>query len=355
VGLWQQPIGREGFTASPRWRSLFGLPLSGRISVEDVLERIHPDDRSETQKVIQDAASDGRDFSIEHRVVLPDVGLRWIASTGRAEVSRDGRPARIRGVSIDITEIKQAEVERQSLQAELAHVSRVSTMGQLSATLAHELNQPLGAILRNAEAAELLLKQESPDWEELKAIVKDIQQDDQRAGSVIDRMRSLLKKRELQFEPILPHRVVNQVFTLLKSEAQFRRVELAVELESELPGVRGDAIHLQQVMLNLLTNALDAVRDAPPERRRVEVRARRLGHDQVEIIVSDRGAGIPEGQLKRVFEPFVSTKADGMGMGLAICSNIIAAHGGRIWAENNPEGGATFKFTLKVADQGGAA
>src|SRR5210317_1523691 len=108
-------------------------------------------------------------------------------------------------------------------------------------------------------------------------------------------------------------------------------------------------------MLNLLTNALDAVKDVPLERRRVEVRARRLGHDQVEIIVSDRGTGIPEGQLKQVFEPFVSTKADGMGMGLAICSNIIAAHGGRIWAENNPEGGSTFKFTLKVADQGGGA
>jgi two-component system sensor kinase FixL len=182
----------------------------------------------------------------------------------------------------------------------------------------------------------------------LKAIVKDIQQDDQRAVSVIDRMRSLLMKRELQIEPISLDRVVHLVIGLLKSELQFRRVHLAVELESGLPWVRGDAIHLQQVMLNLLANALDAIRDVPSERRRVAVRAKRLESNRVEVAVCDRGTGIPEERLQRVFEPFVSTKTKGMGMGmgLAICRSIVETHGGRLWAENNPEGGATVRFTL---------
>ena len=346
VGLWQLATGSDEVKATPKFRSLFGLPPSGRITVEDILDRIHPDDRSDTEKAIQNAVNDVEDFSVEHRMVLPDVGLRWIASTGHAEVSREGRPARVRGASIDITAIRKAEMERQSLRTELAHLSRVSTMGQLSSALAHELNQPLGAILRNAEAAELLLEQEPTDWDELKAILKDIQQDEQRAVSVIDRMRSLLKKRELQIEPISLDRVVHLVIGLLKSELQFRRVHLAVELESGLPWVRGDAIHLQQVMLNLLANALDAIRDVPSERRRVAVRAKRLESNRVEVAVCDRGTGIPEERLQRVFEPFVSTKANGMGMGLAICRSIVETHGGRLWAENNPEGGATVRFTL---------
>jgi len=346
VGLWQLANGSDEVKVTPKFRSLFGLPPSGRITVEDILDRIHPDDRSDTEKAIQNAVNDVEDFSVEHRVVLPDVGLRWIASTGHADVSREGRPTRVRGVSIDITAIRKAEMERQSLRTELTHLSRVSTMGQLSSALAHELNQPLGAILRNAEAAELLLEQEPTDWDELKAIVKDIQQDDQRAVSVIDRMRSLLKKRELQVEPISLDRVVHLVIGLLKSELQFRRVHLAVELESGLPWVRGDAIHLQQVMLNLLANALDAIRDVPSERRRVAVRAKRLESNRVEVAVCDRGTGIPEERLQRVLEPFVSTKANGMGMGLAICRSIVESHGGRMWAENNPEGGATVRFTL---------
>ena len=180
----------------------------------------------------------------------------------------------------------------------------------------------------------------------MKAILKDIQQDEQRAVSVINRMRSLLKKRELQIEPIALDRVVHQVIGLLRSELQLHRVHLAVELESGLPWVRGDAIHLQQVMLNLLANALDAIRDVPSERRRVAVRAKRLESNRVEVAVCDRGRGIPEERLQRVFEPFVSTKANGMGIGLAICRSIVETHGGRLWAENNPEGGATVRFTL---------
>jgi two-component system sensor kinase FixL len=351
VGLWQLATGSDRVNASLKFRSLFGFPPSGRITVEDILDHIHPDDRSDTEKSIQNALNDVKDFSVEHRMVLPDVGLRWIVSTGHAEIPRQGRPARVRGASIDITAIRKAEIERQALRTELAHLSRVSTMGQISSVLAHELTQPLGAILRNAEAAELLLAQEPMDWDELKAIVKDIQQDDQRAVLVIDRMRSFLKKHQLQIEPVSLDRVVHLVIGLLKSELQFRHVHLAVELESGLPWVRGDEIHLQQVMLNLLVNALDAIRDVPSERWRVAVRAKRLESNQVEIAVCDRGIGIPEERLQRVFEPFVSTKANGMGMGLAICRSIVETHGGRLWAENNPEGGVTVRFTLTALQE----
>ena len=254
------------------------------------------------------------------------------------------------GVCIDITARKQAEGEALRQRAELAHLSRVTMLGELSGSLAHELNQPLGAILRNTEAAELFLQDPSPDLEELRAILADIRSDDQRAGAVIDRMRSLFKRREVEHNLLDLNVLVSEVVGLVRPDAGSRKVQLALEAVSSIPLVRGDRVQLQQVLLNLLLNAMDAVNECAPDRRRVTVRIQPAG-TLVEVTVSDTGHGIPPDKFAHLFEPFFTTKANGMGMGLPISRRIMEAHLGSIRAETGSAGGATFHFTLPVAKE----
>lgn len=252
-------------------------------------------------------------------------------------------------------ESQEAHLEMRRLQAEIAHVGRVSMMGQLASSLAHEINQPLGAILRNAEAAELFLESKSPDLDEIRSILADIRADDQRAGSVIDRMRSLLKRHVLNTQLLDLSEVVGDVAQLARPDAATRRVKLRVRLPEQLPPVRGDRVHLQQVLLNLIVNGMDALNGASPENRRVTVSARVDAPRAVEVSVSDTGHGIATEKLTHVFDPFYTTKKDGMGMGLPISRTIVESHGGRLWVENNNNTGATFRFTLPLAGKNGAS
>lgn len=250
-------------------------------------------------------------------------------------------------------ELEQSQQESAELQLDLAQLSRATTLNELASSLAHEINQPLGAILRNAEAAELYLQQQPPDLDEVAAIVTDIRQDDQRATLIIDRMRGLLKRRGLKLEAISLQDLVNQVASLVKSEAQGRGAVLDVRLPAGIPPVAGDVVYVQQVLLNLILNGLDAMAGQPTDRR-LEVRARLADPETVEVAVSDRGHGIPAEALPHLFDPFFTTKSTGIGMGLSISKTCIEAHGGRIWAENNPDGGAMVRFTLRVAPGGSA-
>jgi C4-dicarboxylate-specific signal transduction histidine kinase len=245
-----------------------------------------------------------------------------------------------------VRHLEELEQERQH-HAELAHLNRVSTAGQLTSALAHELNQPLGAILRNAEAAEMVLQNPRPDIVELRAIVRDIHEDNQRAGAVIDRLRAMLKKREMEQNPLAAEEVLQEVAAIARSEAESREIKMEVSAAPNLPKVLGDRVHLQQVLLNLLLNAMEAVNGNPRETRRVMVDAHKNGADTVEISVRDTGHGIPPDKLGEVFKPFFTTKSQGMGMGLAISRAIMEAHGGRIEVRNNGDGqGATFVLTL---------
>ena len=250
---------------------------------------------------------------------------------------------------------QEAHLEMRRLQNEIAHVGRVSMMGQLASSLAHEINQPLGAILRNAEAAELFLESKNPDLEEIRTILADIRADDQRAGSVIDRMRSLLKRHVLDTQLLDLTEVVGDVAQLARSDAATRRVKLTVNVPEHLPPVRGDRVHLQQVLLNLIVNGMDSLNGSSPENRRVTVGARVDSKQAVEVSVSDTGHGIDADKLAHVFEAFYTTKKDGMGMGLPISRTIVESHGGRLWVENNNNTGATFRFTLPVAGKNGAS
>jgi C4-dicarboxylate-specific signal transduction histidine kinase len=215
----------------------------------------------------------------------------------------------------------------------------------MAATLAHELNQPLAAILSNAQAATRFLNSGTPDLDEVRDILRDIAVDDTRAGEIIRRIRSLVKKDAADLKPLRINEVVEEVVGLLHSDALIRGMAVTLELGSDLPWIKADRIQLQQVLLNLLLNAFDAMGDVPPGERSVTIRSRQAD-SWVNVTISDRGTGIPTGQADELFEPFRSTKATGLGLGLSISRSIVANHGGRLWAENNRGRGATFGFTL---------
>lgn len=246
---------------------------------------------------------------------------------------------------VDITERRNAERATARQRDEFAHLSRVAMLGELSGSLAHELNQPLTAILSNAQAAQRFLAQSPPRIDRLAEILADIVKCDHRAGAVIQRLRSLLRKEDSQRHPLDVNEVVKESLRLMRSDLLSRQVAVSTDLADALPAVSGDRNQLQQVLLNLVINACDAMEVQDVDRRLV-VRTETTVHGNVEVSVLDRGAGIPLPNLERIFEPFVTTKATGMGLGLAICRSIVEAHGGRLWATNNADRGATLHCEL---------
>ncbi len=354
LGYYEVDHGEPSCFTDERFNEICGVPAGrqpGLQTLEFWLEHLHPDDRpqllDERQKLHEGKVEH---LSMEYRYLHPTQGQKWVHHLVRV-AARDagGRVVRTFGVLRDITQEKRAQQESQELRDNLAHAGRVTVLGQLASALAHELSQPLGAILRNAEAAEILLQEATPDLEELRAIVTDILSDDQRAGQVIDRLRSLLKRRNLDLQPIELPGVIAEVLTLVRADAAARQVQLAYSTAPDLPLVRGDRIQLQQVLLNLLVNAMDAMDGCAPDQRSIQVNAHQTEPATVEVRVHDNGPGIPGGSPERLFEPFFTTKARGLGMGLAVSKTLIEAHQGKIWAENRPEGGACFCFTLPVA------
>lgn len=238
----------------------------------------------------------------------------------------------------------EAQIERQ--RTELAHVSRVSTMGQLASALTHELNQPLGAILRNAEAAEIFMQNNPPNLEEVRAILTDIRRDDKRAGNVIDRMRALYKRRSLVLNPLDLRELVEDTMALTRADAAAREIRLTAQIPPHFPAAQGDRVHLQQVLLNLILNGMDAMTGMPKTRRALVVRLSETKNGNLRVEVTDQGTGIAPEDAARIFEPFFTTKLNGMGMGLAISQTIIEAHGGEIWVDSRPTQGTTFTFIL---------
>jgi len=302
---------------------------------------------------LAEAARTGRHRGGVYSLPVP-LGLRWFELSIAAK--GDHRAPNVGFVCLarDITQRRQTEQALRQQREMLAHVGRISLLGELAVSLAHEINQPLAAILRNAGAARLLLAAPTADLEELRAIIAEIKADSKRGGQVIDRLRSLLKRRELAIEPLHLAEVIRAVLPLVEPDAAARRVTLQFEkAPAALPLVNGNRVHLQQVLLNLLMNALaalDGVSDRPPVIR-VRVRAGAAG--RVRLEVTDSGSGVPAANLPLLFAPFFTTKPDGMGVGLAISRTIIDAHGGHIGAENNPDGGATFWFELPALSESG--
>ena len=245
-----------------------------------------------------------------------------------------------------------SEMEAHQLREDLTHVGRVSTIGELTVSLAHELNQPLGAILSNAEAAQDALELSPPRLEAVREILADIIEDDRRASAVIHRLHDLLKKRSAEFTEVDVNEMVSEVTRLVHGDAALRNVSVRLELGPRIPRVRGDRVQLQQVVLNLVLNGLYAIQESASANRTIILRTAHESPAAVRVAVEDSGVGIDEADLDRIFEAFYTTKSAGLGMGLAIARSIVEAHGGRLEAHNNPDGGATFFFTLPASEEG---
>ena len=350
LAMWEWDVVKDEIWMTDKGRALLGLARDARLDYAALVSHVHPEDRAVWDAAIRHALETQDEYATEYRVVLPDGQMRWIAGRGRVEFG-GGKPLRLRRVSLDITQRKQAELEAARQRADLAHAARLTIAGELTASVAHEINQPLGAILSNIETAEILLaksllESKHPEIEEVQKILADIRQDDLRASEVMRRMRELLRKQELELKPIDLNAVTSSVLRLLETETRRRGVEIEEQLADTLPVVRGDVIHLQQVLLNLVLNGMEAMSESSESKRRLTIRTAYDGKGDVEVTVEDSGPGIPPERLPRLFGSFFTTKTHGMGLGLSIVRSIVEAHGGRIWAENNSSGGACFRFTL---------
>jgi two-component system, LuxR family, sensor kinase FixL len=346
LGLWSWDARANRLWATQRVREMFGLSQGESLELERLQLLLHAEDASHVREVLQKAAATGSVQEVRFRLCLPDGKLRWILGRGRSEANEEGSLTAFQGVLRDVTEQYQVRQENDDLRLELAHAERVSVLGRLSSSLAHELSQPLAAILHNTEAAEILLKGDSPDLSELRAIVADIQRDDVRAGEVIAGLRALFTRREMSFMQLPADNLVQGVIMLLRTDARERRVVLESHVEVDIPAIRGDRVHLSQVLINVIVNAMDAVAEMPDGQKRVRLSARVAQPGLVEFTVADSGTGIPDQVMQRNFEPFFTTKSAGMGMGLSVSRTIVEAHAGRLWAENNLAGGAAFHLIL---------
>jgi PAS domain S-box-containing protein len=304
-------------------------------------ESMHQTARDEIALAV--ALQQRRDSDTE--VIMPDGRVGWQHWTAFPLVGPSGRVEELQGIGHDITDRKRLE----ETQRELAHASRLAVVGELTAMVAHELRQPLTAIMSNAEAARGFLRRSDPPLDEIRDILADICESDQRASEAIIGLRALVNRRDIQMQSVDVNETVSVVLRLADGDSKRRRVTVRAELAPFLPPVLADPIHIQQVLLNLVVNGLDATEHARDARRELIVRTSVHGADGVEVEVTDNGSGIPVEKLPQIFQAFFTTKRDGMGIGLAIARSIIETHGGSIWAENNTAGGASFRFVLPVA------
>jgi PAS domain S-box-containing protein len=346
LSMWIWDIPQDKIWTTTKLLQRAGLSKKSAIGFDRVLETVHPADRDGFERAVRKAVVTGEELDVEYRMLRPDGEVRWVAARGRA----DGHSGeRLIGVAMDITARKSAELQADEANRSLTLASRLAVVGELTAMVAHEINQPLGAILSNADAAEILLDSKDPPLDEIREIISHIRRSDVRASEAVLRIRGLLRKREIRLQPIDLNAAIEDVLRLTAADLTRWQIPVRNDLAASLPPVFGDWVHLQQVLLNLIMNAMDAMKETPVARRLLMIGTRFDGKDTVEVVVADRGPGIDPGKLAGIFDSFVTTKSDGMGLGLSIARTIVTTHRGRIWAENQAEGGAVFHFTVKVA------
>jgi PAS domain S-box-containing protein len=347
TGSWVwQVAGKDALHLSDEWYRVYGFdPEDGIPTLEQRLQRIHPEDRAKWQGAIDRAIGEKSDYDVEFRILLPGGTVKYVLSAGHPVSDASGELVRFVGSSTDITERKRAEESLRQAQADLARVNRVTTMGELTASLAHEVNQPIAAAVTNANTCLRWLARDHPDVEEARAAASRIVKDATRAADIISRVRLLFKKGAAQQEWVDVNEVVREMIVLLRGEATRHNIFVRTELAAELPEVRGDRVQLQQVLMNLMINGIDAMKDVEWARELV-VKAEKAENEQVLVSVSDTGVGLPPQQADQVFNAFFTTKPHGTGMGLRISRTIVESHGGRLWAADNSPRGAGFYFTL---------
>jgi PAS domain S-box-containing protein len=326
-------------------------PLQGLPSREDMWGRIHPDDRERVWGEVQEALREERDFFAEFRILLPDGTVKYLEANTHHEFSPHGALLEVVCTNVDVTERKRAQDEREKLrqlESDLAHMNRLSVMGELSATLAHEITQPIASARNNARAALNFLDKPPPDLGEVREALGCVVADADRAGDIVDRIRDHIKKAPPRKDYFDLNAAINEVIVLARSAINKNGVSVQTRLAEGLFPVQGDRVQLQQVILNLLLNACEAMGSSDVGARNLSISTEQ-DHTGVLVAVRDSGPGIAPARLHRVFDAFYTTKSSGVGMGLSICRSIIKAHGGHLWAEANAPRGAAFQFTLPNA------
>ena len=311
-------------------------------TLERVLQRTHPEDRSTVRQLIDSASGERKGFDFEHRLLMPDGAVKYIRVVAHPSTSG---PAFV-GAVTDITESKRAQEALRTSQAELAHVTRIMTMGELAASIAHEVNQPLSAIVASGSACVRWLDGPVPNLADAREAAQRIVRDGKRAGEVIARIRALTRKETTEKERLDLNCTIEEVVALVGSEILKNRVALRTELRDHLPAVLGDRIQLQQLVLNLVMNAIEAMSAVADRPRELVITTQNGETDQVVVAVRDSGVGLDPKSSERIFEAFYTTKPAGMGMGLSISRSIVQNHGGRLWAVANDGPGTTFQFTV---------
>ena len=350
LALWDWDATTDRVWMTEEGRKFFGFELGEPLHYADLARRVHPDDSAVRATAIEHALATGGSYEVEYRVILPDGSVRWIAARGRSPSPDAGdAPPRVLGVSMDITRQKQARIEAQLQREELAHLSRVASLSTLSGSLAHELGQPLGSILSNAQAGQRFMSQDAPDLAEVRAILADIVGANRRAVEIIDRLRTMLRRGEVLLQPVSVQESLDELLRIAGSDLIARGVSVSNLTTGDIPPAMTDRVQLQQVLLNLIVNACDAMASNRPEDRTLTLLTS-IAQNEVRIGVLDCGVGLPD-DVETLFQPFHTTKADGLGMGLSICRTLVTAHGGRLWAERRTERGAAFYVALPLAQE----
>jgi PAS domain S-box-containing protein len=349
LAFWVLYPEQGGAWMSDKGRAIYGFDSKLPLTRDLLFSRVHPDERAAVRAVFDRACASHGIFESEHRLVLPYGKKRWVIVRGRCLEDEHGNLLELIGMTIDVSAQKQSDLQLQIQREEMAHLNRVALMGEMTASVAHELNQPLTAIANNASAARRFLERGNIDPVLLQELLQDMVADSQRAGEVIRGIRSLVRKDKSAHAVLNLNAVIADTLRLVGSDVLMRESVVTTELDYHLPPVEAALVQIQQVLLNLIMNALDAVEALPPAERRIIITTRSLEGESAEVSVRDFGVGLPKDRPEKVFDHFFSTKQAGMGMGLTIVRSIVETHGGTISAENAPDRGARFFFRLPAA------
>jgi C4-dicarboxylate-specific signal transduction histidine kinase len=347
LGLWSWDPGTGLVWMTPYCRAMLDLLPDDKADLDTFLRRLAGKKGPETRNAMVSAVLQETSFQAQFLRSDGSGRKHWLSAVGHS--TKDGPTTHLIGTLVDVSDRRRAEIDADDQRRQLIHLTRLAVLGEFSGSLAHELNQPLTAMLANSQAARAMLDDEDPDIEEIKEILEDIVDDNKRAGDVITRLRSLVKREDIAFEDLDLNEVVNRVIELIHSDLIERRIELRTTLDRNMPLVRGDSIQIQQVLLNLVRNACDAM--SASEYRQLTLTTDGALKEGAGILVADTGKGVPLELQDKVFEPFITSKSDGLGLGLAISRTILKAHGGSIWCKQNPGGGAIFAFSLPAAER----